>query len=511
METIVTNRRRFLSLCAATPALGGLPNLALGEAMPERGGHVRLALGNGSVADTLDPARGAHSADFTKQFCLYNALTEFNDSLIPDLALAERLESDDGVHWRIALKRGVVFHDGSELTADDVVYSLARHKDPATASKAFAIAAEFARIKATGKYEVLLTLTRPNFGLPAVLGSSYFLIVKNGATDFARPVGTGPYVVDTFVPGGRFVARRNPNYWKPGLPHLDSVEIVLVADNAARVNAVLAGDVDICGLVQHGYAAQVQASKHVDLAVNKLAIYTNLILRQDHPTTGNPDFVAAVRYMQDRPRMVDAVMRGFGVIANDHPVAPWDPYYLEGLPQRPFDLDRAKWHLQKSGLAGQTMEVICQPGIAASVEGAQFLQAFGAQIGFHFTVNRVPTDGYWSTWWTKRPMTYGAIVNRPDVAMIFELFYGAQSLTNEAQWREPKLDGLLNAARAEADFVKRKAIYGDMQTLVHESSGTIIPVFNIILDGIAKHIRGYQPNASGMNMGYRFAESIWRV
>jgi len=506
-----TTRRSFLSRCAATSAWAGLPGLVHGQPGPVRGGHVRLALGNGSVADTLDPAKGAHSADFTRQFCLYNALTEFNQSLIPDLALAERLESDDGVHWHIVLKRGVLFHDGGELHAEDVVYSLARHKDPANASKAFAIAAEFADIRATGKYELVLRLSRPNFGLPAVLGSSYFLIVKNGATDFTRPVGTGPYAVDMFTPGGRFTARRNPDYWKPGLPYLESVEIVHVPDNAARVNAVLAGDVDICGLVQHSYAPQVQASPRVDLAVNKLAIYTNLILRQDHPVSGNPDFVAAVRYMQDRQRMVDTVMRGFGVMANDHPVAPWDPYFLDGLPQRPFDLDRARYHVQKSGLAGQTMEIVCQPGIAASVEGAQFLQSFGARVGLDFQVNRVPTDGYWSNWWTKRPMTYGAIVNRPDVAMIFEMFYGAQSPNNEAQWRDARLDGLLDAARSEPDFHKRKAIYGDMQTLVHEHSGTVIPVFNIILDGVSKQIGGYQPNASGMNMGYRFAESVWRV
>jgi len=70
---------------------------------------------------------------------------------------------------------------------------------------------------------------------------------------------------------------------------------------------------------------------------------------------------------------------------------------------------------------------------------------------------------------------------------------------------------LLDAAGAEGDFAKRKAIYGDMQTLVHEESGTIIPVFTAILDGVSRQIRGYKPNPSGMNMGYRFAESIWRA
>lgn len=506
-----TSRRGFLSACGTAGVLANLPNLSWAEETPKKGGHVKFAVQNGSVSDTLDPAKGAHSGDYTKQFCLFNALTEFNDSMTPDMALAEKLETSNGTHWRIVLKQGIHFHDGSELTAADVVYSLARHKDPATGSKAFAIAKEFTEIKAVGKYEASLVITKPNFDLPAMLGSSYFLIVKDGVKDFTKPVGTGPYVLDAFVPGSKFSAKRNSNYWKSGLPHLDSVEIFGVPDNGARVNAVLAGDIDVCSLVETRYAKQVIGSSNVDLVVNKLALYTDLILRQDHPITGNQDFVMAVRYMQDRKRMLDNVMQGYGAIANDHPVAPWDPYFLEGLPQRPFDLDKAKYHMQKSGLTGQSMEVICEPGITASVEGAQFLQGFGEKVGFNFKIKQVPIDGYWSTYWTKFPITYGSVNNRPTVGMIFDLFYRSASVMNEAHWKSPKLDQLLDAACAEGDFNKRKAIYGDMQTLVHESSGTIVPVFTAILDGVSKKVRGYKPNPSGMNMGYRFAESVWRA
>lgn len=498
-------------MCTTAGALAHLPGLAWAQETPKKGGHVKIAVQNSSVSDTLDPAKGAHSGDYTKQFCLFNALTEFNASMVPDMGLAEQIESTDGTTWIITLKKGIHFHDGSELTSEDVVYSLARHKDPATASKAIAIASGFTEIKALGKYEVSLVIAKPDFDFPSILGSSYFLIVKNGTTDFSKPVGTGPYAIDAFVPGNKFSAKRNPNYWKTGLPHLDSVEIFGVTDNAARVNAVLSGDIDICSLVETRYAKQIESSNNVSLVVNKLALYTDLILRQDNAIAGNPDFVAAVRYMQDRKRMLDSVMQGYGALANDHPVAPWDPYFLEGLPQRPFDLDKAKFHIQKSGLAGSTMEVICQPGIATSVEGAQFLQGFGAKVGFNFKIRQVPTDGYWSTYWTKYPMTYGSINNRPNVGMIFDLFYRSTSATNEAHWKEPKLDQLLDSARAESDFAKRKAIYGDIQTLAHENSGTVIPVFTAILDGVSKKIRGYVPNPSGMNMGYRVAESIWRA
>ncbi|HEY0294811.1 MAG TPA: ABC transporter substrate-binding protein [Bordetella sp.] len=507
-----SSRRDFLTTLAATATVGTmLPGYSLAAETPKRGGHVRMAIQNGSVADTLDPAKGIHSGDFTKQFCLFNALTEFNNSLTAELALAEHLESTDGSNWHILLKQGVHFHNGDELTAEDVVFSLARHKDPATASKVFSIASNFKEIKAVGKYEVMLALEQPNFDLPLILGSSFFLIIKNGTKDFTKPVGTGPYLVDTFVPGGGFSAKRNPNYWKTGLPYLDSVEIIGVPDNAARVNAVLAGDVDICSLVDHRYADQVKGNNNVQLIVNKLGIYTDLILRQDHPITGNPDFVSAVRYLQDRNRLVNTAMRTYGLVGNDHPVAPWDPYFLEGLPQRSFDLDKAKYFIKKSGLAGQSMEVICQPGLSPSVEGALFLQSLGEQVGFNFIVKQVPVEGYWANYWTKYPITYGSVTNRPTVGMIFELYYGSKSPLNEAKWRDPKLDQLLTSAYAEGDFKKRKAIYGDLQTLVHESAGTLVPVFDVILDGVSTTVRGYYTRPSGMNMGFRFAEVVWRV
>lgn len=508
---MLESRREFLNLCGAAGMAALLPVTGFADEKARKGGHVRMAIQNGSLADTLDPAKGIHSGDFTKQFCIFNALTEFDDTLKPGYALAETIESADGLTWHIAIKKGIHFHDGAELSSADVVFSLARHKNPETVSKVFALAKNFKEVSATGKYTVTLQLERADFDFPSVLGSSFFLIVKDGTRDFARPVGTGPFIVDRFVPGGPFSAKRNPNYWKSGLPHLDSVEIIGVPDSPARVNAVLAGDIDICSLVDHKYAAQVKASPDVTLVVNKLGIYTDLVLRSDNPVTGNADFVSAMRYLQDRDRLVSTAMQGYGVVANDQPVAPWDPYFLQGLPQTSFDLDKARYFIKKSGLAGQSMEIVCQPGIASAVEGAQWIQSYGAQAGFNFVVKQVPTEGYWANYWTKRPITYGSVTNRPTAGMIFDVYYSSQSPLNEAHWRSPRVDELLASARAEPDFKKRKAIYGDLQTFVHANSGTVIPVFDVILDGVSKTVRGYRTKPSGMNMGFRFAEYVWRA
>ena len=140
--------------------------------------------------------------------------------------------------WTFKLRKGVTFHDGKELTAADVVYSLNRHKDKAVGSRANALATQMEEIKATGTHEVKIKLAAPNADLPVILGTWHFFIIKDGTTDFKTAIGTGPYKVKEFTPGIRTVGVRNENYWKPGKPYLDEIELIGIPDEAARVNAL---------------------------------------------------------------------------------------------------------------------------------------------------------------------------------------------------------------------------------------------------------------------------------
>ena len=137
------------------------------------------------------------------------------------------------------LRQGVSFHNGKSLTPQDVVYSLMRHKDPATASKAKASADAFDSVTASGERDVQVVLKSPNVELPALLATSHFLIVPDGTTDFSAPAGTGPFKVTSFKPGVNTIATRNENFWKPGQPYLDEVELMGVTDKVARTNGLI--------------------------------------------------------------------------------------------------------------------------------------------------------------------------------------------------------------------------------------------------------------------------------
>ena len=491
----------------ATRALAAAPGA--GGETPRRGGRIRVASMASSAADTLDPAKAALSTDYVRHFMLYSGLTRLRQDLRPELALAEALDTDDQRTWHIRLRRGVRFHDGRPLTSADVVYSLHRHTVAATASKIKSIADQFQSIEARGPLAVRLTLTGPNADLPAILAASHALIVPDGTTDFSRGIGTGAYRLREFKPGVRTLVERNPDYWRDGRPWLEEIELIGIPDELSRVNALLSGDVHITNALDARSTRRVRESPGHAIQVTQSGLYTNLILRQDQRPTSSPDFVRAMQYLLDRPTIQRALYRGYATIANDHPIPPGHPYYLADLPQRPYDPERARFHLKRAGLLGIRLPVYASPAANQSVEMAAMLQQSAAAAGLNLAVNRVPADSYWSSHWMKHPLSFGNTNPRPTADLVFSTLFQSSAPWNESAWRNERFDSLVVAARAEGDEARRREMYGEMQRLVHEHCGVCIPVFIDMIDGYDRRLRGFGSLPIGGLMGYQFAEHVW--
>ncbi|SDG42025.1 peptide/nickel transport system substrate-binding protein [Paraburkholderia phenazinium] len=482
---------------------------AFAQETPKKGGKIRVATAASSTADTLDPAKGALGTDYARAFMLYNGLTELDSHLGARMALAESIETKDATVWVVKLRKGVQFHDGKALVPADVVYSIMRHKDPATASKAKTLADQIKDVKATGADEVTITLERANADLPVILATSHFTIIKDGTRDFNTAVGTGPFRLKEFSPGVRTVGVRNETYWKTGLPHLDEIELVGIADEAARVNALLSGDVHLINAVTHTSASRIKGTPGFSVLETKTGQYTDLIMRDEGGVTGNDDFRRGMMYLLDREQMLHAAFGGYAVIGNDQPISPTNKYYFAGLPQRSFDPDKAKFHFQKAKLSGTPLQVYASPAAKGSVEIAMLLQAAAPRAGLNLQVSRMPADGYWSNHWMKHPLSFGNVDARPSADVVFTQFFKSDAPWNEANWKNPKFDQLLIAARGEPDDAKRKKIYGDMQVLVHESGGIGIPLFLSSLDGHTTKLKGLASIPIAGLMGYMFAEHVW--
>lgn len=507
-EGIFTDVSRRMVLGGLT---AGLAACGAGKIVerPRTGGRIRVASTNASTADTLDPAKGNTSTDYLRHYLLYSGLTQYDGQLRGQPGLAERMETRDNIVWHIRLRRGVHFHNGKPLSADDVAYSLMRHLDPATGSMVKTVAEQFAGARSTGPLELELRLTGPNPELPAILAQPQFLIVENGRRDFAVANGTGPFTCRAFAPGIRTIVRRNPNYWKPGRPYLDEIELIAISDELSRVNALLSGDVQMVNAVSPGSVKRVRASPNHGIMETKSGLFTNFIMRRDHPTTGNPDFVLAMKYLMDRELIKRALFRGFATIANDQPISPFDPNFNPNIPQRVFDPDRSRFLLKRAGLLGTRLPVYVSPAANLSVDMGSILQEHAAQIGLNLAINRVPSDGYWSTHWMKHPLTFGNTNPRPTADLMFSIFFQSQSAKNESGWNSPRFDSLLLEARHATDPVRRKEIYGNMQWLIHDQGGLGIPVFISLLDGFDRRLRGLFPIPLGGFMGYNFGEYAW--
>lgn len=510
------SRRDMLGLLGALGIGASFGGTLIGAATtahaqtPKKGGKIRVAGFGSSTADTLDPAKQSFSTDYCRCTMFYNGLTELDETMTPKLALAESITHDKATVWTIKLRKGVQFHNGKELTSEDVVFSLKRHHDPATGSKAKALAELMKDIVATGTHEVKITLSGPNADFPVVLGTFHFLIAQAGTTDFSKGIGTGPFKCKEFTPGVRSIAVRNENYWKQGAgPYLDEIEFFGIPDAGARLNALLAGDVHLIGNVAPAAAKTILATKGLSILETKSGNYTDLVMRGDSAPGNNADFVLGMKHLMNRELIKRNVFQGYAEVANDQPIPPLNRFHAADLPQRKFDPEKAKFHLNKAGVLGSPLQVVTSPAATGSVEMGLLLQQAANGIGMKIDLKQVPADGYWSNYWMKVPVGYGNINPRPTADILFSLFFASTAAWNESAWKNEAFDKVLIAARAETDDAKRKQMYRDLQLMVHETSGIGIPVFINGLDGHTDKLKGLKPMGTGSLMGYAFGEHVW--
>lgn len=509
-----TSRRALMTWLAAAGMSLSAAGTVLGQASralaatPKPGGRIRVAAQSTSTADTVDPAKSSLSTDYARCRMFYNGLTVFDERLAPVMELAESFESKDATDWTIKLRDGIRFHDGKPFTSADVVFSLKRHQDPAVGSKAKSLAAQMKTIEAKGPLEVHVVLEAPNADLPVVLATSHFLIVQDGATDFSKAVGTGPYVCQEFEPGVRSIAVKNQEYWKEGKPYLDEIEFMGIPDENARVNALLSGDVDLIAAINPSLTRRVKMTDGYSIFETKSGNYNDMILRQDATPSKNPDLGLALKLLMNREQMQSTVFQGYAVVANDQPIDPSNRFYNPNLPQRPYDPDKAKFHLDKSGFANTKIPMYAMAG-ATMFDQAILLQQTARDIGLEIELKRMPPDGYWSNVWMKHPVTWGNINPRPSADILLTLFYKSDSPWNETGWKNERFDKLLVDARGESDVERRAAMYYEMQELVRDHSGIGIPLFNSLLDAHVDKLKGLRPIPTGGLMGYNFAENVW--
>ncbi|MEO1680923.1 MAG: ABC transporter substrate-binding protein [Pseudomonadota bacterium] len=514
------NRRSFITaLAAAGVAIPAAMTMAtrVEAATPQKGGSFKMALGHGSTTDSLDPATYENGFMTNTGFTYGNCLTEVgpDNALRPELA--EFYEArDDGKSWVFTLRSGVEFHNGKTMTADDVIASINYHRGEESTSAAKGVISGVTDIKKDGDNVVIFELDSPNADFPFLI-SDYHLVIKpsaDGEIDPTDGIGTGSYVIESFEPGVRLLASRNPNYWKEGNAWFDDVEILSIIDITARQNALLNGEAHLIDRVDPKTVALLSRAPHVDILDLVGYLHYTFPMRLDTAPFDNFDLRMALKLAVNKQEMVDKILLGYGTVGNDHPISPIVPFAANELPQRDYDPDLAADHYKKSGHSGSIPLSASDAAFAGAVDAAQLIQASAKAAGIDIEIVREPKDGYWSNVWNKKGWCACYWGGRPTVDWMFASAYVQESEWNDTAWRDTeaadRFNGIVGEARAELDEAKRAEMYFEAQTLIHKDGGAIVPMFANYIMGKAKDVAHAEGVASNWeNDGARATERWW--
>lgn len=497
-----------VSMSAITSMLTSAPKAL--AATPTRGGRIRLALSTSSPSDTFDPPIAMNIGTYTRLHMIYNPLLKALPDLTAEPEIAESWDVKPGAkEWIFKIRKGVEFHNGKSMTASDVIYSIQRHMDPKSKSVVKALFDEIDELKVQDKHTLYIRLKSPNVDLPMIFTESRMQIIPEGFVDFNNPVGTGPFKIKEWKPGVRCIVVRNPNYWRKGLPYVDEIESFGILDPIARTNALLAGDVDVMMDLPHRLIPVIEKSSNAKVIKTEGGRLVSFVMQCNMPPFDNPDVRLAMKYLIDREQYVKSIYSGYAEEVADQPISRIDQMYCHGL-KRPYDPDKAKFHLKKAGHENLKVELHTSetPG-ATAVDGALLYQQHAAKGGVTIDVKREPSDAYWDRIWRKKPFAASSNATRITANMMLTFAYSADSPWNESAWIRRDFTKILLESRGEANMAKRKEMYCTMLRMISDDCGSVIPAIPHTLDAALTRVEGIIPNATGNLGGFKFAETVW--
>jgi peptide/nickel transport system substrate-binding protein len=504
---------------AGSGGLARAAHAATVAAAPKRGGTFRVGVAGGSAKDIIDGQDIVTNPDQARLLAGWETLVEFDKNFkLVHTGLAEELSPQGGnaAIWNVRVRRGIEFHNGKTLTADDVIYSLRRMIDPKL--KLFAGAAlpslDPHRMKKLDRYTVRLFLTRRDVTVPDALGQYNAGIVpvgySPGAIGKAKPnVGTGPYMLKSFSPGQQSVHVRNPHYWRPGQPYFDEVIVLDFPDDTARVNALLGGQVDAITNVPPAQVGVVSGHSGLKVLESPTAQWTPLCMRVDSPPFNDVRVRQAMRLIADRPQLIEQALAGHGRIGNDL-YAPFDVLYDTSLPQRQQDIARAKSLLKAAGQEHLTVDLQTTNGALGQNEGAQVFAQQAKAAGVTVNVKVLDSGAFFSDQYLKWTFSTDFWGTRNYISQVAAGSLPA-SPYNETHWPDPanaRFKKLYTQAIQMVDDVKRGELVREMQQLEYDHGGYVIWGFSNFLDGYSSKVQGLIPDDKGViplnNFGHGF-------
>ena len=488
-----------LGLLALTGCSTGASSTTIPEAAatgtPVQGGRLRVARPAASAAETLDSASSLSAYEYLG--ALYNRLVKLDEKgvTVPDLA-EEWSASPDGVTWTFRLRRDVRFHDGTRFTAADAIASIQHVIDPATASPQGGVLGDMldpGSMSAPDPHTLVFQLKTPNAEFPSLLTAYQCYIVPADAiaTIGSTGIGTGPFRLSSFHPAGSGSVEAFEDHFA-GRPVLDGIDFSSIQDTTARVNALLAGQIDLISQTNLDFATArvVSASSRATVARVENAQWYTIPMLATSAEFQDPLVRQAMKLAYDPDQILATALQGTGTAGWDNPVPPSLAAFVDV--DRAYDPDQAKALLAKAGVPGlrTTIHTSSYESVFTPMAVAYRDQVKAA--GIDLTVTNASSDSYYTEIWMQKPLMVSYwFTGRPIDQLLNQIFRTGSSY-NESAWSNPTFDALLDDARATMDDAKRLTLYQDAQRIVVEDSADMTPMFGDRLVGISRDVVNYR-------------------
>jgi ABC-type transport system substrate-binding protein len=492
----------LLSLGAST-SLGG-------SAPPKSGGTLRFGLAKEIDQASLNPFQRTLSINKDAGSLSFECLlaADKNGDLKPSLATAWEV-SRDGIHYSFSLRKGVKFHNGKEMTAEDVLWSINYAKDPKNAAYGRNTLLPITSATAPDPWTVRITLKEAYVPfLTSLTGFDTFPVVpkdslKGGLEKLGLyPAGTGPFIMTEYRAEQEIVFKRFEHYWQKGIPYLDAIQFRPIYDETVRLTALRSGELDVVERLAYEQALRIQKGeiKDISLAFAGGAGYQVLSFNTESPPFNNVKLRQAVAQALDKAEILYAISWGFGVPA-DQRMLKTSLWYVP-IVDRKRDVAKARALLKE---AGYPNGIKVNGQIQRSKKNQDAFQVIQNQIkeaGIEVEIGLVDfgkhqndlRDGNFKI------TTHGGRVSPdPDLAYYptFHTEPGPMKHNNTPRYSNPKLDRLLDMARGETDFQKRFKIYKEVVEILHEEIPQIPLGFTPYVFAYHSRVRGFDIHPAG--------------
>lgn len=454
-------------LLAAAVALGGV------SAGAET---LRVAIGTDPLS--LDPTVTGDNASIWTQLLIYDTLVradETGSKLIPGIAESWTV-SDDGLTMTFEL-RDAKFADGTPVTAEDVKFSIERAaSDESRWAGFFRTITDF---EIVNDHEMVLHLAEPftpalnNLALVAAAILPKDEVEAKGDAFFSAPVGTGPFVVESWTKGSQIVLAKNPHYWQEDKPNVDEAVLEIVPEASARVIKLEAGEVDVALDPPMNQLEELDAEDGI--SVGTVIPYRSdfVLLNTTREPFDNVQVRQALNYAVNKRALVKGVLYGAGEVAAS--AMPLMAYADPDLAAYAYDPEKAKALLAEAGYSdGFEADLLVNSSSATSRNAAIAIQAMLQQVGVQANIQMVEGGTQWET--TKAgnydmALSYATSDTiDPDQLIGFLAVNPERANAYHTEWKSERVNELYVKERATPDGEARAAMFEEMVRLLHDGA-----------------------------------------